>query len=86
MFKIFRVPEKLFSVVMWIVSLVFAGFLMGLGQLVIGDLPLASKPVEITQFMDPTALANVRAAGQPSTRPKNTPTTRSLAASSSIMA
>ncbi len=61
MFKIFRVPEKLFSVVMWIVSLVFAGFLMGLGQLVIGDLPIASKPVEITQFMDPAALANVQA-------------------------
>jgi hypothetical protein len=61
MFKVLRVPEKLFSVVMWIVSLVFAGFLMGLGQLVIGDLPLASKQVEITQFMDPTALANVRA-------------------------
>jgi hypothetical protein len=60
MFKVLRVPEKLFSVVMWIVSLVFAGFLMGLGQLVIGDLPLASKPVEVTQFMDPAALANVR--------------------------
>jgi predicted RNA-binding Zn-ribbon protein involved in translation (DUF1610 family)/cell division protein FtsB len=61
MFKVLRVPEKLFSVVMWIVSLVFAGFLMGLGQLVIGDLPLASKSVEITQFMDPAALANMRA-------------------------
>lgn len=61
MFKVLRVPEKLFSIVMWIVSLVFAGFLMGLGQLVIGDLPLATKRVEISQFIDPTALANVRA-------------------------
>ena len=61
MFKVLRVPEKLFSVVMWIVSLVFAGFLMGLGQLVIGDLPIASKPVEISQFINPAALANVRA-------------------------
>ena len=61
MFKVLRVPEKLFSIVMWIVSLVFAGFLMGLGQLVIGDLPLATKRVEVSQFIDPTALANVRA-------------------------
>lgn len=61
MFKVLRVPEKFFSVVMWIVSLVFAGFLMGLGQLVIGDLPLASQPVQITQFIDPVALAKVQA-------------------------
>jgi outer membrane murein-binding lipoprotein Lpp len=56
MLKVLRVPEKLFSVVMWIVSLVFAGFLMGLGQLVIGDLPLASSPPEIGQFVDPAKL------------------------------
>lgn len=61
MFKVLRVPEKLFSIVMWIVSLVFAGFLMGLGQLVIGDLPLATKRVEISQFIEPVALADVRA-------------------------
>lgn len=61
MFKVLRVPETLFSVVMWVVSLVFAGFLMGLGQLVIGDLPLASKPVEINRFIDPAALARVQA-------------------------
>jgi hypothetical protein len=53
MFKALRVPEKLFSVIMWIVSLIFAGFLMGLGQLVIGDLPMATTMPELTQFMDP---------------------------------
>ena len=61
MFKVLRVPEKLFSVVMWIVSLVFAGFLMGLGQLVIGDLPMATQPVEINQFIDPAQRAKVDA-------------------------
>ncbi|MFM9977001.1 MAG: zinc ribbon domain-containing protein [Sphingomonadaceae bacterium] len=60
MFKVLRVPEKLFSVIMWIVSLIFAGFLMGLGQLVISDLPLATQPVEISQFIDPAALEKVR--------------------------
>jgi hypothetical protein len=59
MFKALRVPEKLFSVIMWIVSLIFAGFLMGLGQLVIGDLPMATNPPEIRQFMDPVRLNQV---------------------------
>ncbi|MEY2927701.1 MAG: hypothetical protein RL367_2178 [Pseudomonadota bacterium] len=53
MFKTLRVPEKLFSVLMWLMSFIFAGFLMGLGQLVIGDLPQASDPPQITQFIDP---------------------------------
>jgi predicted RNA-binding Zn-ribbon protein involved in translation (DUF1610 family) len=61
MFKVLRVPEKLFSVVMWIVSVIFAGFLMGLGQLVIGDLPLASEHVEINQFINPAQRASVEA-------------------------
>ncbi len=52
MLKVLRVPEKLFSVVMWIVSFIFAGFLMGLGQLVIGDLPLAHSPPQLSQFVD----------------------------------
>jgi hypothetical protein len=59
MFKALRVPEKLFTVIMWVVSLIFAAFLMGLGQLVISDLPMATDPVEITQFIDPAKLAKV---------------------------
>lgn len=56
MLKVLRAPEKLFSVLMWLVSFIFAAFLMGLGQLVIGDLPMASAPVQINQFINPEAL------------------------------
>lgn len=59
MFKALRVPEKLFTIIMWVVSLIFAAFLMGLGQLVISDLPMATQPVEISQFIDPAKLAKV---------------------------
>ncbi len=62
MFKALRVPEKLFSVVMWLVSLIFAGFLMGLGQLVIGDLPMATSPPSLNQFIDPAKLSEVEGA------------------------
>jgi hypothetical protein len=62
MLKVLRVPEKLFSVIMWIVSLIFAGFLMGLGQLVIGDLPMASTPVELSQFIDPAKMRPIKEA------------------------
>jgi hypothetical protein len=61
--KTLRVPEKLFAVVMWLVSLIFAGFLMGLGQLVIGDLPMASAPVEISNYIDPVKLKTNQAEG-----------------------
>lgn len=59
MFKAMRVPEKLFTAIMWAVSLIFAAFLMGLGQLVISDLPMATEPVEISQFIDPAKRVQV---------------------------
>lgn len=40
-----RAQERVYAGVLWLVSLVFAGFLIGLGNLVIGDLPLVDETV-----------------------------------------
>ena len=50
-----RTPERTYAVIMWIVSLVLTGFLIGLGNLIIGDLPRVETPVTIDQFIDRAA-------------------------------
>ncbi len=40
-----RAPERAYRGVLWIVSIVFAAFIVGLGNLVIGDLPLVDRQV-----------------------------------------
>ena len=53
MLKSARVPEKAYAVVLWVVSVVFAGFIVGLGNLVIGDLPqVTTAPLSPDQFVD----------------------------------
>lgn len=56
MFKVFKSPEKLFSFSMWLVSLLFASFLIGLGGKVIADLPSVGTRVSRDQFTNQAAL------------------------------
>lgn len=60
MFKSLRVPEKLFSFVMWCLSLAFAGFLIGLGGQLVADLPKLENRLTVEQFADTPVLEGTR--------------------------
>lgn len=60
-FKALRVPERLFHLAMWVVSILFAAFLIGLGGEVIEDLPRLETEPAVDEFADEAALASARA-------------------------
>ena len=59
MSKSTRRPQRIYSIVMWALSLVFAGFLIGLGSLIIKDLPQVDRNVKLEQFMDKAELDSI---------------------------
>jgi hypothetical protein len=56
-----RAPERIYGIVLWIVSVVFAAFIVGLGNLVIGDLPSVDNAVlETVTAQSPALQRNAR--------------------------
>lgn len=55
MSKGLRLSEKWFQRGLWLIALIFAAFLIGLGNLVIGDLPRVEKTLRLDDFLDTTA-------------------------------
>lgn len=58
--KSVRVPERTYGIVLWLLSFVFAAFIIGLGNLIIGDLPQVEAPVQQDQFVESGQSAALR--------------------------
>ena len=61
MSKSLRLSEKWFRRGLWLVALVFAGFLIGLGGTVVGDLPQVEHVRQLADFIDRAAADPLRA-------------------------
>lgn len=61
MSKALRLSEQWFRRGLWLVAVVFAGFLIGLGGTIVGDLPKVEKPLQLEDFMDRAASGRLRA-------------------------
>ena len=57
-----RLTEKWMHRGLWLVALVFAGFLIGLGGTVVGDLPKVEKQLSLDDYMDAAAANALRGA------------------------
>jgi hypothetical protein len=59
--KSLRLSEKWFRRGLWVVAVVFASFLIGLGGTVVGDLPQVERALQVDDFIDRTAAEPLRA-------------------------
>ena len=64
MTKGLRLSEKWFQRGLWLIAIVFASFLIGLGSLVVDDLPKVDRPADAELFMDQPRLRAERSAIQ----------------------
>ena len=58
--KSVRVPERAYGIVLWLVSVLLAAFIVGLGSLIIGDLPQVEQQISEEQFIDAPAIGKLR--------------------------
>jgi len=56
-----RLSETWFNRGLWLIALVFAGFLIGLGGTIVGDLPQVDGQITQEDFVDSTAMSPLRA-------------------------
>ena len=61
MSKALRLSEKWFRRGLWLVALVFASFLIGLGGTIVGDLPQVERALQLDDFLDMAQVAPLRA-------------------------
>src|SRR5690606_24672231 len=52
MSKALRLSEKWFRRGLWLVAVIFASFLIGLGGTIVGDLPKVEAPLQLDDFLD----------------------------------
>lgn len=62
MSKSLRLSEKWFNRGLWVIALVFAGFLIGLGNVIVGDLPQVDGQIAQNDFIDRAATDPLRLA------------------------
>ena len=60
MAKSTRRPQKIFAIVMWVLSIIFAGFLIGLGSLIIRDIPRVDQSISVETFVDQAQMTQLR--------------------------
>jgi len=61
MSKGLRLTEQWMQRALWLVALIFAAFLIGLGGLIVQNLRHVEDPLTVEQFMNPSQVGKLRA-------------------------